>query len=110
MIEVENTDVNIVRNLIPMRNLMPASAYGLKAISDWFFLYKPFFIVIRSISFYGQTLTGNSFSARALVISGHILMLNGPVGFLHPLSIYQKKTTYRNVGFRLQEHCTCLYT
>ena len=38
MVEVENTDVNIVRNLIPMRNLMPASAYGygLKAISDWF--------------------------------------------------------------------------
>ena len=36
MIEVENTDVNIVRNLIPMRNQMPASAYGLKAISDWF--------------------------------------------------------------------------
>ena len=35
MIEVENTDVNIVRNLIPMRNHMPASAYGLKAISDW---------------------------------------------------------------------------
>ena len=32
MIEVENTDVNIVRNLIPMRNHMPASAYGLKAI------------------------------------------------------------------------------
>ena len=40
MIEVENTDVNIVRNLIPMRNHMPASAYGLKAISDCFFL-KP---------------------------------------------------------------------
>ena len=38
MIEVENTDLNIVRNLIPMRNLMPASAYGLKAISDWFFM------------------------------------------------------------------------
>ena len=38
MIEVENTDVNIVRNLIPMRNHMPASAYGLKAISDWFHL------------------------------------------------------------------------
>ena len=37
MIEIENTDVNIVRNLIPMRNFMPASAYGLKAISDWFF-------------------------------------------------------------------------
>ena len=37
MIEVEDTDVNIVRNLIPMRNHMPASAYGLKAISDWFF-------------------------------------------------------------------------
>ena len=36
MIEVENTDVNIVRNLIPMRNHMPASAFGLKAISDWF--------------------------------------------------------------------------
>ena len=39
MIEVENTDVNkmnIVRNLIRMRNHMPASAYGLKAISDWF--------------------------------------------------------------------------
>ena len=36
MIEVENTDVNIVRNLIPMRSHMPASAYGLKAISDWF--------------------------------------------------------------------------
>ena len=35
MIEVKNTDVNIVRNLIPMRNFMPASAYGLKAISDW---------------------------------------------------------------------------
>ena len=31
MIEIENTDVNIVRNLIPMRNHMPASAYGLKA-------------------------------------------------------------------------------
>ena len=39
MIEVENTDVNIVRNLIPMRNHMPASAYSLKAISDWFCLY-----------------------------------------------------------------------
>ena len=38
MIEVENTDVNIVRNLILMRNHMPASAYGLKAISDWFSL------------------------------------------------------------------------
>ena len=38
MIEVENTDVNIVRNFIPMRNHMPASAYGLKAISDWLFL------------------------------------------------------------------------
>ena len=38
MIEVENTDVNIVRNLIPMRNHMLASAYGLKAISDWLFL------------------------------------------------------------------------
>ena len=37
MIEVENTDVNIVRNLTSMRNHMPASAYGLKAISDWFF-------------------------------------------------------------------------
>ena len=36
MIEVKNTDMNIVRNLIPMRNHMPASAYGLKAISDWF--------------------------------------------------------------------------
>ena len=35
MIEVKNTDVNIVRNLIPKRNHMPASAYGLKAISDW---------------------------------------------------------------------------
>ena len=45
MIEVENTDVNIVRNIIPMRNHMPASAYGLKAISDWlcffFFSSKP---------------------------------------------------------------------
>ena len=40
MIEVENTDVNIVRNLIPMRNFMPASAYGLKAISDWFYQYR----------------------------------------------------------------------
>ena len=40
MIEVENTDVNIVRNLIPMRNHMPESAYGLKAISDWFFVKK----------------------------------------------------------------------
>ena len=40
MIEVENTDVNIVRNLIPMRNHMPASAYGLKAISDWFFFVE----------------------------------------------------------------------
>ena len=39
MIEVENTDVNIVRNLIPMRNHIPASAYGLKAISDWFPFY-----------------------------------------------------------------------
>ena len=42
MIEVENTDVNIVRNLIPMRNHMPASAYGLKAISDWLGLYLIF--------------------------------------------------------------------
>ena len=40
MIEVQNTDVNIVKNLIPMRNHMPASAYGLKAISDWFILMK----------------------------------------------------------------------
>ena len=36
MIEIGDTDVNIVRNCIPMRNCMPASAYGLKAISDWF--------------------------------------------------------------------------
>ena len=41
MIEVENTDVNIVRNLIPMRNHMPASAYGLKAISDWLLSVTP---------------------------------------------------------------------
>ena len=40
MIEVENTDLNIVRNFIPMRNHMPASAYGLKAISDWLKLKK----------------------------------------------------------------------
>ena len=40
MIEVENTNVNVVRNLIPMRNHMPASAYGLKAISDWFSLQE----------------------------------------------------------------------
>ena len=40
MIEVENTDVKIVRNFIPMRNHMPASTYGLKAISDWFALLK----------------------------------------------------------------------
>ena len=40
MIEVQNTDVNIVKNLIPMRNHMPASAYGLKAISDWFITGK----------------------------------------------------------------------
>ena len=40
MIEVENTDVNIVRNLIPMRNHMPASACGLKAISDWLKTYS----------------------------------------------------------------------
>ena len=38
MIEVENTDMNIVRNFIPMRNHMPASTYGMKAISDWFIL------------------------------------------------------------------------
>ena len=38
MIEVENTDLNIVINFIQMRNHMPASAYGLKAISDWLFL------------------------------------------------------------------------
>ena len=43
MIEVENTDVNIVRNFIPMRNHMPASAYGLKAISDWFISYLEIF-------------------------------------------------------------------
>ena len=36
MIENGDTAVNIVRNCIPMRNYMPASAYGLKAISDWF--------------------------------------------------------------------------
>ena len=36
MIDLGDTVVNIVRNLIPMRNFMPASAYGLKAISDWF--------------------------------------------------------------------------
>ena len=48
MIEVENTDVNIVRNFIPMRNHMPASAYGLKAISDWLFdIYKFNFDVFR---------------------------------------------------------------
>ena len=49
MIEVENTDVNIVRNLIPMRNQMPASAYGLKAISDWFFFFFSFFFEISDI-------------------------------------------------------------
>ena len=37
MIEVKNTDMNIlVSFLIPMRNHMPAGAYGLKANSDWF--------------------------------------------------------------------------
>ena len=54
MIEVENTDVNIVRNLIPMRNLMPASAYGLKAISDWFLL-------------------GGSKAAEALLSTGYLI-------------------------------------
>ena len=38
MIEVKNSDLNIVRSLIPIRNHMPASAYGLKAISDWLLL------------------------------------------------------------------------
>ena len=46
MIEVENTDVNIVRNLIPMRNHMPASAYGLKAISDWFILRVLLYLLV----------------------------------------------------------------
>ena len=36
MIEIGDTAVNIVRNCIPMRNCMQGSAYGLKAISDWF--------------------------------------------------------------------------
>ena len=54
MIEVENTDVNIVRNIIPMRNLMPASAYGLKAISDWFLL-------------------GGSKAAEALLSTGYLI-------------------------------------
>ena len=50
MIEVENTDVNIVRNLIPMRNHMPASAYGLKAISDWFiFIFALFFKILQNL-------------------------------------------------------------
>ena len=40
MIEIGDTAVNIVRNCIPMRNCMQGSAYGLKAISDWF-LNKP---------------------------------------------------------------------
>ena len=35
MVEVKNSDVNMVGHLIPIGNLMPASAYGLKAISDW---------------------------------------------------------------------------
>ena len=48
MIEVENTDVNIVRNLIPMRNHMPASAYGLKAISDWFLLLLLLLVPVRA--------------------------------------------------------------
>ena len=48
MIEVENTNVNIVRNLIPMRIHMPTSAYGLKAISDWFFY---FIALLRPIQF-----------------------------------------------------------
>ena len=43
MIEVENTDVNLVRNFIPIRNHMPASAYGLKAISDWFLSMLSYF-------------------------------------------------------------------
>ena len=49
MIEVEDTDVNIVRNLIPMRNHMPASAYGLKAISDWFFFFDDHILQKRTI-------------------------------------------------------------
>ena len=40
MIEIRDTAMNIVRNCIPMRNYMPASAYGLKAISDWFISKK----------------------------------------------------------------------
>ena len=51
MIEVENTDVNIVRNLIPMRNHMPASAYGLKAISDWFLFKDIGYLRFRHLEF-----------------------------------------------------------
>ena len=51
MIEVENTDVNIVRNLIPMRNHMPASAYGLKAISDWFCHAQIRFALLKNANF-----------------------------------------------------------
>ena len=54
MIEVENTDVNIVRNCIPIRNFMPASAYGLKAISDWFFLKKKPFYFSSTKKIYSQ--------------------------------------------------------
>ena len=56
MIEVENTDGNKVRNFIPMRNHIPASAYGLKAISDWFFYFphlrRRFYSVCGWLIFY----------------------------------------------------------
>ena len=60
MIEVENTDMNIVRNLIPMRNHMPASAYGLKAISDWF-VKKGLPILARIFSF-GKVIFKNNYT------------------------------------------------
>ena len=65
MIEVENTDVNIVRNLIPMRNHMPASAYGLKAISDWFsHVFQKFFFYAWKLhcNDYNRTLINRTLS------------------------------------------------
>ena len=74
MIEVENTDVNIVRNLIPMRNHMPASAYGLKAISDWL-LYR---LLLRSVSTLCHNVPSFQFSK--------VLFYQFFVDFSHPLT------------------------
>ena len=109
MIEIGDTAVNIVRNCIPMRNCMQGSAYGLKAISDWFFsihFFKFFFCLINS-NFLKNCCISSTFKNRRHF---HLIWLKCTVNLgghsmleVRPIYWWRPKRTLSNRWFASKE-------